>query len=323
MSQITKTTVDSGKNEDTLDFSEASEGVNINIGKSSAQRVFACSGNKLISKGRLLGLVGTEYSDTLIGCSGDNTIWGLSGNDYIDGGSGNDVIFGGAGNDTIEGGSGNDIIFGGDGNDTVNDKSGKNVLIGDAGVDTLGGSGSNVLVGGTTAANLDQTRDAFAAIFGAWTSSKKINDRFAAVNALLADNLVADSAINTLIGGTSNDMFFASQKDNVLNFDAKKDAWTSVSAGTVPFIVVGGTLQSKKTVLLTAVATSGMSGTNYTCTWEIFAPGNGTTIPQYSLEGSTVSFKPTFGAGDYTVKLTMTDESSIATTLTQSFYVKP
>ncbi|MDD3469454.1 MAG: Ig-like domain-containing protein, partial [Thermoguttaceae bacterium] len=49
MSQITKTTVDSGKNEDTLDFSEASEGVNINIGKSSAQRVFASSGNKLIS----------------------------------------------------------------------------------------------------------------------------------------------------------------------------------------------------------------------------------------------------------------------------------
>ncbi len=323
MSQITKTTIDSGKNEDTLDFSEASEGVNINIGKSSAQQIFASSSNKLISKGRLLGLVGTEYNDTLIGCSGNNTIWGLGGDDYIDGGSGNDVIFGGAGNDVIEGGSGNDIIFGGDGNDTINDKSGKNILIGDAGADRLGGKGSNVLVGGTTAEGLEQTRDAFAAIFSAWTSSKKISDRFAAVNALLADNLVADDAVNTLTGGSSNDMFFASSKDSVVNFDAKKDAWTKVSTSAVPSIVIGGTLQTKKTVLLTAVPSSGMSGTAYTYKWEIFAPGNETTIPQQTLEGNTVSFKPLNGAGDYTVKLTMTDENGVATTLTQSFYVKP
>ena len=329
--QFTKTTINSGKNEDTLDFSLAEEPVTVNIGKTTAQSVFASQpANKLIMKGNLLGLVGSEYGDTLTGCRGNNTIWGLGGNDVINGGAGNDVIFGGDGDDVIDGGNGNDILFGGDGDDRITDNSGKNILIGDAGEDTLGGGrGSNVLFGGTAAivdvdGEITETRKAFDAVLAAWNTSKKIDVRADAVMAILGEYLVPDESENTLIGGSSNDLFIVHEGyDVVQNLDAKKDAVRYIGEGaTEVMISVSGQLKAKRNVTVAGMVTA-WEWTAASWSWEIFAPGNqDDTIAQYTSNKQSFSFRPTFGAGDYLAKLTVTDTDGNEHTIFQTLSVQ-
>ncbi len=55
-------------------------------------------------------MIGSEYSDTILGGSGSNIIFAGGGNDSVEGGSGNDAIHDGQGIDTIDGGSGNDVF---------------------------------------------------------------------------------------------------------------------------------------------------------------------------------------------------------------------
>jgi serralysin len=94
-------------------------------------------------------LVGSLFSDLLIGNGLANNIFGDAGNDGISGGSGNDTLGGGAGNDTINGDNGNDVLYGGTGGDTLSGGAGSDTLRGEAGNDTLlGGFGNDVLIGG-------------------------------------------------------------------------------------------------------------------------------------------------------------------------------
>ncbi len=134
-------------------------------------------------------IIGTDWSDTLYGGFGNDTIYatdefvshggdsinGNAGNDviygqgtpgdtehfndFLYGDAGNDEIFGLFGNDTIDGGDGddklwgqseNDTIYGGDGNDRIGGGSGEDHLYGDAGNDVISGTGGrDWLTGGT------------------------------------------------------------------------------------------------------------------------------------------------------------------------------
>ncbi|MHA6263298.1 calcium-binding protein [Arenibacterium sp. CAU 1754] len=64
-------------------------------------------------------VVGSKYSDLIIGSADNNELSGLDGNDILDGGAGDDVLFGGDGNDQFVFNLGNDTLNGGAGDDTA------------------------------------------------------------------------------------------------------------------------------------------------------------------------------------------------------------
>ncbi|HBH19073.1 MAG TPA: hypothetical protein DDX14_09110, partial [Cyanobacteria bacterium UBA9579] len=66
-------------------------------------------------------VVGTDYSDSLIGDSRDNTLIGYLGNDVYTGGTGNDTIIDDAGNEVYN-------FSAGDGQDTISDYAGTDVI---------------------------------------------------------------------------------------------------------------------------------------------------------------------------------------------------
>ena len=75
-------------------------------------------------------VIGTSGNDTIIGTSGNNFLNGSAGNDSLAGNAGNDTLQGGLGNDTIAGGDGDDVFLfrKGDGNDLISDSTGSNTL---------------------------------------------------------------------------------------------------------------------------------------------------------------------------------------------------
>jgi uncharacterized delta-60 repeat protein len=107
-------TLDGGLGSDTADYHDASSGVSVNLSMGAA------SGG--VGNDTLIGiehLNGSEYADTLIGDTVNNTLRGEGGNDRLEGGDGNDSLDGGAGDDTLIGGVGNDGLDGGTGNDVM------------------------------------------------------------------------------------------------------------------------------------------------------------------------------------------------------------
>ena len=88
--------------------------------------------------------IGTIFSDTIRGTSGEDRLSGSLGNDKLYGLAGHDVIDGGIGNDRLEGGEGNDVLFGGLGNDILLGGDGDDILFGNLGDDVLtGGAGAD------------------------------------------------------------------------------------------------------------------------------------------------------------------------------------
>jgi len=124
-----------GGGTDTLDYSERTSAVTVNLGASTP-----------------------TATGVAIGVSGITNVLGGSGNDTLLGNDLNNLLAGGAGNDTLNGGAGRDILLGGSGSDTI-----------------AGGTGSaeDLLVGGIvsyyleSAGGLDLT--ALAAIVAEWT----------------------------------------------------------------------------------------------------------------------------------------------------------
>ena len=90
-SQNDGTTTDT---EDTLDFSQFGESVNINLSLLDVVQQVASS-LSITLKGLFTNLIGSSEDDTLIGNELENTIQGNDGSDTIDGGAGVDDLYGG------------------------------------------------------------------------------------------------------------------------------------------------------------------------------------------------------------------------------------
>jgi Ca2+-binding RTX toxin-like protein len=109
-----------GTGHNTASYESSSAGVYVNLSDSNngttASNATSCgdaAGDVLIN---IQNLVGSLYSDVLIGTSANNQIsGGAGGNDYLAGEGGNDTLTGGSGNDTLDGGSGADSLDGGGG----------------------------------------------------------------------------------------------------------------------------------------------------------------------------------------------------------------
>lgn len=114
-----------GINTATYEFSDSR--VHVDLHSQSA------TGEGEDSLGNIHNVIGSQYSDHLIGNSSANLINGLAGDDIIDAGDGRDVAFGGDGNDTIIGGDGDDALLGGSGYDHLVDNCEDNYLAGGSG----------------------------------------------------------------------------------------------------------------------------------------------------------------------------------------------
>ncbi len=107
---------------------------------------------------RIEDLLGSSFSDTLVGDAGANQVTGGDGDDSLLGQAGNDTLSGGAGIDTLDGGNDNDVLLvggadaisdvirGGSGNDRLQVIAGSgpltlNALSSVSGIETLDGAG--------------------------------------------------------------------------------------------------------------------------------------------------------------------------------------
>ena len=142
--------VTSGVDQDMLDFSALSAGVNVTGNGSVAERGTASSGADTLNYREVESFTLTAQNDTFTGTSGDETVVGGDGNDYIDGGAGDDVLKAGNGQDTLIGGTGNDTLMNAAGDDSLVGGAGDDLIIATAGNDTLeGNAGNDTLMGGT------------------------------------------------------------------------------------------------------------------------------------------------------------------------------
>jgi len=156
--------------------------------------------------------------------SGHIYIFGWDGNDTITAAAAianNVVILGGAGDDTVSAlGSGNNVLIGGDGNDSLTTATGRDLLIGGNGKDKLnGGANDDLLIGGYS--RYDGNLPALANIMQEWTSGNSYNDRVGHLlgttpNGFNGSTLIQagfdvfdDVAVDTVTGGTGQDLFFA------------------------------------------------------------------------------------------------------------------
>lgn len=116
-----KLDLDGGDGVDTLDLSQVSAGVNVNLR----------SGKLDDSKARNFeNVIGTEFDDRIQGDNQDNEISGLGGIDTILGRGGDDRLIGGKGDDVVKGGNGDDALVwnNGDGSDLMDGGRGEDLV---------------------------------------------------------------------------------------------------------------------------------------------------------------------------------------------------
>ncbi|TCR70565.1 glycerophosphodiester phosphodiesterase family protein [Bosea sp. BK604] len=176
-----------------------------------------------ISLRRLDGPVGTEGDDALQGTIGNDTINALGGDDTVFGGAGNDVIDGGAGDDELSGDDGNDVLKGGIGDDA---------LIGGAGSDMLfGGEGDDALDGGAgidTANYSDDTTGIVVDLSAGTAEGDNIGfDELSSIETVIGgsgnDVITGDDLANTLDGGAGNDTLNGGAGDDLILAGAGND----------------------------------------------------------------------------------------------------
>ncbi|WP_081500870.1 Ig-like domain-containing protein [Bradyrhizobium liaoningense] len=218
--------IDGGAGIDRASYIDATNGVRANLGDPS-QNSGDAAGDAYTS---IEGLVGSNFNDTLIGDSGDNSLSGLGGNDILIGGAGADSLDGESGTDRASyataivgltanlgnpsqnnGDAQGDTYVGIEGlqgtsfNDTLIGNNGNNFLIGGSGLDALNGG-----------AGFD-TADYRTAIQGltvdlatpANNTGDAAGDTFNSIERLrgstFADFLYGDNNGNTLDGATGGD----------------------------------------------------------------------------------------------------------------------
>jgi Ca2+-binding RTX toxin-like protein len=122
---------------DTLDYSNYTAGVTVNMAGGST------AGDSAVD---FENAKGSPQKDNITGNELSNTLKAGKGNDNVKGGAGDDTVRGGPGKDTLRGGTGDDDLFGGAGNDTLNGGAGTDLCKGGKGKDKkrgceLGGKG--------------------------------------------------------------------------------------------------------------------------------------------------------------------------------------
>ncbi len=203
-------TIDGGDGHDIVDYSDGKSAIKLDLGLKPTGELGEALGDVLEN---VETIIGTDFSDLLLGVSGKDWFYGGAGDDDLRGRASRDRLFGGEGEDLLNGGKGRDRLEGGSESDKLWGMSGADILLGGQGRDTMyGGEGRDILRGG-----------------------------------LGDDHIYGDGGNDMLTGNTQNDMFYFSDghgNDVITDFEAlnalEKIDLSGISAINNMFDLTGG-----------------------------------------------------------------------------------
>ncbi len=242
---------------DTIDFSEWSQGITIDLAQLGTEQWLEPSSTIGIfladpgaSNQGFERIVGSQFDDNITGDSRANLLEGRGGNDTILGGGGDDQLLGGAGNDRLLGHSGSIISDGGYGNDRywlTNAAAASTISIRDAeGVDTIeaytdwvGSVGLALDLGESQMQNVTLDN---ASVEIDLPSGSTIEN---AIGSIGTDRLTGNSLANRLEGTAGDDEIVGDIDDVILggagldSVEARSGADAVISGGTATTAGVG------------------------------------------------------------------------------------
>ena len=239
-----------GGGTDTVDYSAADEGVEVNL--IAGRGTFGLAHNDSYSS--IENAIGSVFNDRLIGRSGVNTLTGGEGDDNLYGSSGDDTLMGGdgddtlgriedgpdqdsapdftddAGDDTMMGNAGFDMLYGGPGNDRLMGGRDDDMVRGNVGNDMLwGGAGNDMIYGG---AGNDQAWGGAGddTIMGGGDTDADGDD----TDTNGADRLWGNAGADILMGGAGDDLLGGGRDgDTVLGGAGEDTLWGGAGDDTI------------------------------------------------------------------------------------------
>ncbi|MCY2968112.1 MAG: hypothetical protein NT069_31520, partial [Planctomycetota bacterium] len=283
-----------GAGVDTLDFSQSTAAINVNLGIPTPQIVNSYLTLSLIAADAIENLTGGMGNDILTGNDLVNTIVGGFGNDALSGAGGDDILIGGVGNDTYR--FDTDFALGSD----QLDESG-------GGVDTLDFS---LTSGRSIMANLElPTIQAINANLSLTLSSATAFENL--VGGDLADTLTGNAFANSITGNGGDDVLIGGAGNDTLIGGAGNDRYnfaTDSSLGTDTLNETGGgidTLDFSGSTTQGVTINLATTGTQVVNSNLSLILGSATTFENViggtqadSITGNTLANEITGGAGD-------------------------
>ncbi|TPK85672.1 hypothetical protein FJ936_09025 [Mesorhizobium sp. B2-4-13] len=228
---------------DGNDVADGGTGNDVLDGQDGADTLDGGDGNDGLDGGAGADLlIGGGGDDTIAGGDGADTLHGDAGADTLDGGDGDDALDGGQGDDTLIGGAGDDTITGGDGNDHLSDGAGLDHIDGGAGDDVIvlcndiqidivhGGDGQDTL---DLSANAQDTLvdlpDGLVFLDG--IEEAHIFEIESIVGGHGRNTLVANDAVNVMVGGGGSDLFVFQSLQSLENQGGPRDLIMDFHAG--------------------------------------------------------------------------------------------
>ena len=210
-------TIWDGGGTDTLDFSQTTFAVNLNLNAGAFSDAFQMTNNISIAFGVVVEnarggsagdyMVGNAAANLLEGGGGDDSLWGADGADRLMGGDGADTLVGQAGDDQLWGGAGADKVFG---------WSGADLMVGEGGDDELWAGEDNDVVYGWSGADRLVGEGGDDQLWGG-------EDGDAAYGFSGDDLLAGESGDDQLWGGEGNDRAYGGDGADVLVGEAGDD----------------------------------------------------------------------------------------------------
>ncbi|MDY0870996.1 type I secretion C-terminal target domain-containing protein [Dongia rigui] len=238
--------LDGGAGIDTASYDRSKAGVTVNLSDNSQNAGGEAAGDTLVN---IENLIGSIYSDHLVGDGNANRIDGSKGDDTLDGGGGNDVLIGGGGFDTLIAGTGIDILDGGDSADTLvlgGNLTAQDKVDGGSGIDSMTLSASavyatGIVLGTETVKNvetfvlgdgdsykltLSNATNTFGRLVDGFVGLTVDGSALTGTNSLTVIGSAEGESSLTLKGGTGNDLLTGGNVDDLLIGGAGADKLT-------------------------------------------------------------------------------------------------
>ncbi len=206
--------IDGGAGTNTASYSQSSGAIGLDLRFSGAQNTTGAGTDTLLN---IQNVIGSAFSDTIIGTDDANR---------INGAVGADIIYGEGGNDILEGSSNNDTLYGGNGDDTLDGGLNDDIIDGENGSDFASYASASAAV------------TVSLAIAGQQNTGAGGLDTLTAIENLLGSNfndtLIGNNADNIFIGGAGDDLIQGGNGlDSVSFATSQSGVLISLATGTV------------------------------------------------------------------------------------------